>query len=110
VRAAMAYRAAGGRLSRLTFTIVIDRLSGLLALLVLGIGMLPALPLRYRDAGPFVAARLRRHRCRNRNRYPDRERVAVLLARLPAPVGPKLAYVVRECWRRCAPMSIAGRR
>src|SRR4051812_10077788 len=47
VRVAMAYRASGGEFSRVTFSVVVDRLTGLTALLVLGLSTLPLLPSAY---------------------------------------------------------------
>lgn len=44
VRVAMGYRALGRSLNRLTFSVVVDRLSGLLALLLLGVAVIPVLP------------------------------------------------------------------
>lgn len=43
VRVAMAYRHAGRGLSRLTFSVLVDRLFGLLALAVIGVCLLPTL-------------------------------------------------------------------
>ena len=97
VRLAMAYRAAGSGLNRLTFSVVIDRLTGLIALLILGLAMLPALPAAYATRFEWVAAiavatsiaglvlALR-----------SGDLVARLVERLPAPVGPALASIVRE--------------
>jgi uncharacterized protein (TIRG00374 family) len=49
VRATLAYREARAGLSRITFSLVADRLSGLVALLFLGLMMLPAFPGDYRQ-------------------------------------------------------------
>jgi len=98
VRVVLAYRAAQRGLSRLTFTIVVDRLSGVTALILLGLCVLPALPPRFHEpvyllpwaagsaallAGAGVAALWGEH-------------IASLLARLPAPVGARLAHGARE--------------
>lgn len=97
VRLAMAYRAAGSRLNHLTFSVVIDRLTGLIALMILGLAMLPALPAAYANRFEWVAAvavatgvaglvvALR-----------SGDLLARLVERLPAPVGPALARIVRE--------------
>ena len=98
VRVMLAYRAAGRGISRLTFTVLLDRLSGLMALVLLGICVLPGLPQRFHDplyflpwvAGSaavvagFVVGAL----------WGDR--IAGLFSRIPAPVGPRLAHIVRE--------------
>jgi uncharacterized membrane protein YbhN (UPF0104 family) len=57
VRLALAYRALG-KLNRLTISVIVDRLSGLAALLLLGLGMLPALPVAYANRLGWVAAGL----------------------------------------------------
>ncbi len=98
VRVMLAYRAARHGLSRLTFTIVVDRLSGLTALILLGLCVVPALPPRFHEpvyllpwaagsaalltgvAGAILLG----------------ERIASLLQRLPAPMGARLAHGVRE--------------
>lgn len=96
IRASLAYRAAGSRLSRLTSSILVDRLSGFLGLLILGFSVVPLLPGRYRDAaypvfaltfgvllGAVVVGLI------------VGERVAAVLARVPK-LGSRLAHVVRE--------------
>lgn len=57
VRLALAYR-VHGRLNRLTISVIVDRLSGLAALLLLGLAMLPALPVTYASRLGWVAAAL----------------------------------------------------
>jgi glycosyltransferase 2 family protein len=98
VRAVLAHRAAQRGLSQLTFTIVLDRLCGLTALILLGLCVLPALPPRFHQpaypwpwaagsaaalAGAAVAVLWG-------------ESIASLMARLPAPVGTRLADATRE--------------
>ncbi len=97
VRLALAYRATGGGLNRLTFSVLTDRITGLIALLLLGLFMVPALPEAYVSRLEWIAALacglgivglavvLR-----------SGEWLAGMIGRLPAPVGPTLAYVVRE--------------
>lgn len=100
VRLGLAYRATGGGLNRLTFSVLIDRITGLVALLLLGFLMVPALPEAYANrlewvagiafgtgiAGTVVALLWG-------------DRLAWLVGRLPAPVGPTLAYIVSEVVR-----------
>jgi glycosyltransferase 2 family protein len=98
VRVALAYRAAQRGLSQLTFTIVVDRLSGVTALILLGLCVLPALPPRFHEpvyllpwaagsAGLIVGAGVA---------VLWGERIAGVLGRLPAPVGARLAQAARE--------------
>jgi uncharacterized protein (TIRG00374 family) len=54
VRIALAYRMAGGGLSRLTFSVLVDRLCGLVALSVIGLCMLPSLHSGPNQAGYVV--------------------------------------------------------
>ncbi len=97
VRLALAYRSAGGRLSRLTFSVVVDRLSGLLALLALGLVMLPALPPAYASRLQWVAAiGVAAGVAGLVVALKSGDWVARLLGRLPTPVGPALATVVSE--------------
>lgn len=56
VRLALAYRAVGGGFSQLTFSVLVDRMAGLVSLLVLGLLMLPALPSAYAGQFAWVAA------------------------------------------------------
>ena len=97
VRLALAYRASGESLSKLTFSVLVDRLSGLSALLVLGLLMLPALPPAYASrlewiAGIGVAAGLTGLVVALKSG----DWVASLLGRLPAPIGPTLSTIVSE--------------
>ncbi len=96
VRLALAYRILG-KLNRLTISVIVDRLSGLGALLLLGLAMLPALPVAYANRLGWVAVTL--------------VAVGVLglyialrsgdwlvrhLRRLPGRAGPILAHIARE--------------
>lgn len=97
VRVAMAYRAARGEFSRVMFSVVVDRLTGLTALLLLGLTTLPLLPSAYSHrliwvaviavaacaAGVFLGLRFS-------------STVVRLAGRLPAPVGPTAAAVIGE--------------
>jgi len=97
VRIGMAYRASGGKLNRITLSVIVDRLSGIVALLALGAAMLAWLPVQYREwvigiaciltAGLIggVAVALRWGLS-----------IAALLAKFPKPVGPVLAYICTE--------------
>lgn len=97
VRLAIAYRATGSGLNRLAFSILLDRLTGLAALLVLGLMVLPVLPVEYADrftwivgiavAGGIAAVSLG---------LLAGERLERLLRRLPKPVGPMTAHIVSE--------------
>ena len=97
VRVAMAYRAARGEFSRVMFSVVVDRLTGLTALLLLGLTTLPLLPWAYSHrliwvavitvaactAGVFFGLRFSATAGR-------------LVGRLPAPVGPAVAATIGE--------------
>lgn len=97
MRVAMAYRASGGEFSRVMFSVVVDRLTGLTALLVLGLTTLPLLPSAYSHrliwvaiiavaagaAGIFLGLRFS-------------GTVIRLVGQLPAPVGPAAANVIGE--------------
>jgi uncharacterized membrane protein YbhN (UPF0104 family) len=98
VRVLLARRAAHGGMSRLAFTVMADRLSGLAALMVLALCVVPALPARFHEPAyllPLAAACVA---------LPGGIAVGILagaplanlLARLPAPLGPRLAHAVRE--------------
>lgn len=54
VRVAMAYRKAGRGLSRLTFSVLVDRLCGLVALAAIGLCLLPTLNAGLREFDYFV--------------------------------------------------------
>jgi glycosyltransferase 2 family protein len=96
-RVALAYRASGGGLSRLAFTVVVDRLSGLLALIILGLSILPLLPMQYRDATyPLFAIGCGVILGGTIFGFLIGERIAAFLVRLPWSIGVKLAHVVRE--------------
>lgn len=97
VRLALAYRSVGGSLSHLTFSLLVDRLSGLVALLLLGVLMLPGLPSAYATqlewavatffvvgaAGLIIAVK-------------SGDCSVNLVGRLPKPVGPALARIAKE--------------
>jgi glycosyltransferase 2 family protein len=98
VRVVLAYRAAQRGLSQLTFTIVVDRLCGLTALILLGLCVLPALPPRFHEPAyllPWVAAGTALL-AGAAVAVLWGERIASLLGRLPAPVGARLAHGARE--------------
>lgn len=97
VRITLAYRAAHKGLSRITFTVLVDRLSGLFALLLTGLGILPLLPLQFRH-GIFahlaiVSGVLLLGAAAG---IAFGSPIAKALEHLPPPVGPKLAHMVRE--------------
>ena len=97
VRLGLAYRSAGGGLSRLTFSVLVDRLAGLLSLLILGLIMVPALPPAYASRIEWVAAiALAAGVVGLVVALKSGDWLARLLRRLPAPVGPALANVVSE--------------
>lgn len=97
VRIGMAYRASGGKLNRITLSVIVDRLSGIIALLALGAGMLTWLPVQYRElvivaafalmlgliGGVAVALQWGL-------------KIASLLSKLPKPVGPLLGFICAE--------------
>lgn len=97
VRLALAYRATGGSLNRLTFSVIVDRLMGLIALLLLGLAVLPALPLTYASRLGWVAffAAAAGFACLAAA-LTTGDLAARLAERLPRPVGSKLAHVIRE--------------
>jgi uncharacterized protein (TIRG00374 family) len=97
VRLALAYRVSGGGLNRLTFSVIVDRLSGLAALLLLGVVLVPALPDAYAHrlewiAGIVVAAGVTGLVFA----LMAGDLLARMFGRLPAPVGPILAKIVSE--------------
>ncbi len=97
VRLAIAYRAAGSGINRLAFSILVDRISGLVALLVLGLAVLPVIPMVY--AGRFgwiVAAVLAGGLAAVSIALLAGDKLVRLLSQLPKPVGPKLALVFDE--------------
>jgi uncharacterized protein (TIRG00374 family) len=97
VRLAMAYRATGEGLNRLTFSVITDRLSGLLALLLLGLGTLPVLPGNYANRLAWIAAvAMVALAAGIVIAVSTGDLFARLFAKLPAPVGPLLAHILRE--------------
>jgi glycosyltransferase 2 family protein len=97
IRIGMAYRAAGARLNRITFSVIVDRLAGVVALLALAVALLFWLPIEYREGVSVVAlgfvlgltggitiALL----------WGDQ--IGDLLMHLPKPIGPTLAHVCQE--------------
>lgn len=97
VRLALGYRAVGAKLNQLVSSLVVDRLSGAFALLLLGIAVLPALPVNYADrlvwicciviGASFAGAALVLF---------AGDVIAHLLRSLPAPVGPVLAHIAAD--------------
>jgi len=97
VRVAMAYRASGGEFSRVTFSVIVDRLTGLAALLLLGLSTFPLLPSAYSQrliwvaiiavaacaVGVFLGLRFS-------------DFVANLVGRLLGPIGQRAAAMIRE--------------
>jgi len=98
IRVSLARRVARRGLSQLTFSVLMDRLSGLAALVLLGFGALPIMPERFHQpaylvpwaigcttvlAG-FVVAVLWGHL------------IADLLGRLPGPIGRRLSFSAHE--------------
>jgi hypothetical protein len=94
---ALAYRSVGSGLSQLTFSVLVDRLAGLVSLLILGLLMVPALPPSYASRfGGVVAAVFAVGVVGLIITLNSGDWLARLLGRLPRPVGPALARVVRE--------------
>jgi glycosyltransferase 2 family protein len=97
VRLAVAYRATGSGLNRLAFSIFLDRLTGLAALLVLGLAVLPVLPVDYADRFTWVlGVALAVGFSAVSIALLAGDRLERLLRRLPKPVGPMAAHVVSE--------------
>jgi glycosyltransferase 2 family protein len=97
VRLGMARRATGASINRLAFSVLVDRLSGLAALLLLGIIMVPSLPDAYASRLELVGAvALGAGIAGLALTLASGEWLADMISRLPAPVGPRLAHVVRE--------------
>jgi Predicted integral membrane protein len=97
VRLGLAYRATGGKLNRLTCSVLADRISGLVALLLLSLLLVPVLPEAYASRLEWVAAIAF---------VAGLAGLAVvlfwgdgvvrLLGALPKPVGPLLARIAGE--------------
>ena len=97
VRVAMAYRATGEGLNRLTFSVITDRLTGLIALLLLGLGTLPVLPGNYANRLAWIAAiAIGVLAAAIVIAVSTGDLFASMFAKLPDPVGPVLAHIVRE--------------
>jgi uncharacterized membrane protein YbhN (UPF0104 family) len=97
VRLAMAYRVTGRDLNRLTFSVVTDRLMGLIALLGLATAMVPAIPVVYVNRLEWIAVgTVVLGAAGIAFGLTSSEPLARLVGRLPAPVGPLLALIVRE--------------
>ncbi len=97
VRLALAYRSVGGSLSQLTFSLLVDRLSGLVSLLLLGLLMLPGLPSAYATQLEWAAAIFFVVGASGLVIAVKTGDWSVnLVGRLPKPVGPALAQVARE--------------
>jgi uncharacterized protein (TIRG00374 family) len=97
VRLGMAYRATNAGLNRLTFSVVTDRLTGLAALLLLGIVMIPALPDVYANRLEWVAGiALAVGVIAIPLALASGDWVVKQIRRLPAPVGEKLAHIASE--------------
>jgi uncharacterized membrane protein YbhN (UPF0104 family) len=97
VRLALAYRTTGGGLNRLTFSVLVDRLSGLTALLMLGLVLVPALPPTYASRMEWIAGiAMIAVTSGLVLALTSGNLMARWLGRLPAPVGPVLAKIVRE--------------
>jgi uncharacterized protein (TIRG00374 family) len=98
IRVTLARRAARRGLAQLTFSVLMDRLSGLAGLVLLGFCALPTMPERFHQPaylvpwaigcatilGGFVVAVVWGHL------------IAGLLGRLPDPIGPRLSFSARE--------------
>ncbi len=97
VRLGMAYRATNASFSHLTFSVLVDRLTGLAALVLLGAVMIPALPEAYASRLEIAAAAAVGAGIAGLA-------VATLwgdwlirmIGKLPSPLGPKLAHIARE--------------
>jgi uncharacterized protein (TIRG00374 family) len=95
-RVALAYRAAKGGLSRLTLTVIVDRLSGLLSLMLLAVLVLPMLPFQIRkDAFIPLAIAVAVMVIGTIAAIGWGEHLATVVERLPK-VGKKISYVIRE--------------
>jgi len=97
VRVAMAYRKAGRGLSRLTFSVLVDRLCGLVALAAIGICLLPTLNAGLREFDYFVPLALMIGVILGAGAFGLLlgDRTAALLARLPKLLW-SLHHVFRE--------------
>lgn len=97
VRIAIAYRLVGSGLNRLTFSVLIDRLTGLIALLMLSFAVVPILPKAYAEwVGGVAIAALVVGAIGLTILITAGQKVASLLARLPGAVGRTLSLICRE--------------
>ena len=99
VRVMLARRAAGRGLTQLTFSVLVDRLSGLLVLVLLGISLLPVLPDRFHRPGylvPWTIACIVAGAAACWFAIVRGDGLANLIERLPAPLGSRLASSARE--------------
>lgn len=89
VRVALTYRATNRGLSRIVFSVATDRLTGLLALMILGVAMIPSLPNQFGERLEWVAMALATVGVAGvALLILAGEQIVSLIAKLPAPVGP----------------------
>jgi glycosyltransferase 2 family protein len=95
-RLALAYKTTRRNLSRLTFTVFVDRMSGLISLILLGLMVLPVLPLSLRGQTfmPLVIASLTMAAAVTLGLLWG-ARIASLVERVPK-IGPMIAHAIRE--------------
>lgn len=97
VRIAIAYRLVRSGLNRLTFSVLIDRLTGLIALLMLSFAVVPVLPVAYAEwVGGIAVAALIVGVVGLTILLTAGQKVVGLLARLPGSVGRTLSHICRE--------------
>lgn len=98
VRVGLAYRAAGRNLSRVTFTVLVDRLSGLFALSIIGFTMLPYLAVDVFDVRYVIPLVLFVVLILGAGLFAllFGERTIAMLSRLPTNAMAKLTYVAGE--------------
>lgn len=97
VRLAMAYRAAGDGLNRLTFSVIVDRLSGLTALLILALVQVPFLPAAYAERIEWVAGvSVVAGGVALALASVSGDLLARLAARIPSSIGSKISRIISE--------------
>jgi uncharacterized protein (TIRG00374 family) len=98
LRIAIAYREAGSRLSRLTFSVLVDHVFGFITLLAIGLVVLPLLPTTFQNSAYYVPmiAIIIVTIAAGAAGLVWGELMAGLLSRLPGPVGRYLGHVTRE--------------
>ena len=97
IRLAMAFQVTRTGLNRLTFSVITDRLTGLMALLLLALALVPFLPAPLATRLEWVAAvTILAGIAGLILALSTGDMLARLAARLPSPVGTKLAHIITE--------------